>query len=481
MRKKKYAQTEKGGGMALQEYMAKHGSGQSTPESGRSYLAGARESAMQAAEKRTEAAVAGLEAQRPEIERRYDALARQNYQGYMQSRSGLANSLASQGLYNSGYSDSAQVAQTTSYRERGNENEQERERALRELETQIALARMEGSANLSELEAQYLSLMQEQWNADRAYNYQKDRDAVADMQWEKKMEYQKGRDAVADTQWEKEFVATQEMVELEKEMWLKEAESEEEQRAIENAYMFGMAGDMSRLKALNIDTSYLEKLLELEMQQMYRSVYGSGGSGGSSYTGGGSNRGGSGNGGAKPSEQQLYETDPITYAEVLGYAESFLNQQANTSLEKMLSLLERNYGSFQLRYGDQADEYYTLYRDVILANHPAVPGSNYTVEETTYKYDYKDLFDGYYNRLYDATSTTNTDGSTTKGVVYNPTQAQNVVTEILTLYTGGEISETTKTALIEGLGLTSLYAAAAKQAAQEYRTETRAQRWGVGE
>ena len=83
MRKKKYAQTEKGGGMALQEYMAKHGSGQSTPESGRSYLAGARESAMQAAEKRTEAAVAGLEAQRPEIERRYDAQARQNDQGYM--------------------------------------------------------------------------------------------------------------------------------------------------------------------------------------------------------------------------------------------------------------------------------------------------------------------------------------------------------------------------------------------------------------
>ena len=39
--------------------------------------------AMQAAEKRAEAAVAGIEAQRPEIERRYDAQARQNDQGYM--------------------------------------------------------------------------------------------------------------------------------------------------------------------------------------------------------------------------------------------------------------------------------------------------------------------------------------------------------------------------------------------------------------
>ena len=35
------------------------------------------------AEKRVEAAVAGIEAQRPEIERRYDAQARQNDQGYM--------------------------------------------------------------------------------------------------------------------------------------------------------------------------------------------------------------------------------------------------------------------------------------------------------------------------------------------------------------------------------------------------------------
>ena len=402
--------------MALQEYMAKHGSGQSTPESGRSYLAGARESAMQAAEKRTEAAVAGLEAQRPEIERRYDALARQNYQGYMQSRSGLANSLASQGLYNSGYSDSAQVAQTTSYRERGNENEQERERALRELETQIALARMEGSANLSELEAQYLSLMQEQWNADRAYNYQKDRDAVADthwakemeyqkgrdavadtqwekkmeyqkdrdavadMQWEKKMEYQKGRDAVADTQWEKEFVATQEMVELEKEMWLKEAESEEEQRAIENAYMFGMAGDMSRLKALNIDTSYLEKLLELEMQQMYRSVYGSGGSGGSSYTGGGSNRGGSGNGGVYTEELDAVKRREVEM-EAAGLIDTY-HRHGNTERE-LLSYIGGDSAKqmYTNKYGAEGYEYLT---ELIVSGYSAYQ-PNYTMDYDTAK------------------------------------------------------------------------------------------------
>ena len=409
-----------------------------------------------------------LEGQRPEIESAYREVSRQNYQGYMQSREGLANSLASQGLYNSGYSDSAQVSQTTAYRERANATALERVRALRELETQISVARMEGSANLSELEAQYQQLMQEQWNADRSYNYQVGRDAIGDARYDKEWEHQLEREAVGDSQWEREFAATQEMAEFEKQRALKEAKSAEEQQAIENAFKMGMAGDVSQLKALGMDTSYLERLLDLEAQQLYQSVYGRGGYSGGGYTGGG----------AKTPEQQLYEADPIIYAEVLGYAKDFLNNQADTSLDQMLSLLDGNYGSFQLRYGNKADEYYALYRDMILANHPAVPGSNYTAPKPTYQYGYKDLFDGYYNRLYNATSTPNADGSTTKGVVYNPTQAQNVVTEILTLYTGGEISETTKTALIDGLGLTELYKATAKQAAQEYRNDTRAQRWG---
>ena len=63
--------------------MKAQGGNQSAPTSGTDYLAETRHSAMQAAEKRTEAAVAGIEAQRPEIERRYDAQARQNDQGYM--------------------------------------------------------------------------------------------------------------------------------------------------------------------------------------------------------------------------------------------------------------------------------------------------------------------------------------------------------------------------------------------------------------
>ena len=47
---------------------------------------------------------------------------------------------------------------------------------------------MEGSANLSELEAQYQQLMQEQWNVDRAYNYQVSRDAIGDARYDKEVE-----------------------------------------------------------------------------------------------------------------------------------------------------------------------------------------------------------------------------------------------------------------------------------------------------
>ena len=243
--------------------------------------------------------------------------------------------MASQGLYNSGYSDSAQIAQTTAYRERANATALERVRALRELETQISVARMEGSANLSELEAQYQQLMQEQWNVDRAYNYQVGRDAIGDARYDKEWEHQLEREAVGDAQWEKEFAAAQAAVEFEKELALKEAKSAEEQQAIENAFKLGMAGDVSRLKELGMDTSYLERLLALEEQQLYQSVYGGGGSGGG-YSGGG----GKGNSETAPSYQYTYDdlykqfSDMLYYEVVSATSTDDLNGNKTTTTKK---------------------------------------------------------------------------------------------------------------------------------------------------
>ena len=321
------------GGVELQEYMNGRGGGQSAPVSGTDYLAGARQSALNAAAKRTEAGIASLEGQRPEIERAYREVNRQNYQGYMQSREGLANSLASQGLYNSGYSDSAQIGQTTAYRERGNANALARARALRELETQIAVARLEGSAALSELEAQYQRLMQEQWNADRAYNYQAGRDAIADARYGKEWENQLERESISDLQWEREFTAAQAAVEFEKKLALEKAKSAEEQQAIENAFKMGLAGDVSQLKALGMDTSYMERMLELEAQQLYQSVYGKGGGSSGGYTQ-------KGNSEKAPSYQytydELYEqfSDMLYYEVVSATSTDDLNGNKTTTTKK---------------------------------------------------------------------------------------------------------------------------------------------------
>ena len=58
---------------------------------------------------------------------------------------------------------------------------------------------------------------------ERNYNYQQDRDAVADQQWEDSFEYQKDRDAVSDEQWEKEYAESvrqfDEQMDLTEEQW----------------------------------------------------------------------------------------------------------------------------------------------------------------------------------------------------------------------------------------------------------------------
>lgn len=284
----------------------------------------------------------------------------------MQSREGLANSLASQGLYNSGYSDSAQVSQTTAYRERANTNALERVRMLRELETQISVARMEGSANLSELEAQYMQLMQQQWNTDRAFNYQV------------------SQDAVKNAQWEKEFAAAQKAVEFEKEMRLQEAASAEEQRAIENAYTAGFAGDLSQLKALGMDTSRLEKMLELEAQQLYQSVYGNGGSTGGGYTGGSGYTGGGYTGDDNPGE-----LDAVQRRELEVEAESLIRAFHKGGTEQSLMEYLSGDNVEKMYTGKYGSAGYAYLQELVASGYSAYqpPQPIYTLDYDTAKAD----------------------------------------------------------------------------------------------
>ena len=448
------------GGVKLQEYMNGQGGKESASPSGVDYLSGAQESALNAASKRTEAGITELEAQRPEIERAYREVNRQNYQGYMQSREGLANSLASQGLYNSGYSDSAQIAQTTAYRERANATALERVRALRELETQISVARMEGSANLSELEAQYQQLMQEQWNVDRAYNYQVGRDAIGDARYDKEWEHQLEREAVGDARYDQEWNHQLEREEigdarydqeyadsradtefeqqlalktlkLQEQQMIQNARTAAEQRAIENAYAAAEIGDFSRLKALGINTGAAEKVFALQMQEMYKSVYGKGNE-------------------TEPSEYAwLQAVNPQLYNEVVGYADSFIKNQSYQSdgtpmpLERIKSLLDGNMEAFKMKYGEEASAAYGLYKSIIEQNIPGL-----TAEEEP-GYTMENLFDSFYAQIYYDSG----DGM----MVQDANQAKYVMETIMVWMEKEKIEDDEAIALMKRLGIHTLY------------------------
>jgi hypothetical protein len=127
-----------------------------------------------------------------------------------------------------------------------------------------------------------------QWNKDREFDYGRERDAVADSQWQQKFDYGKERDAVADSQWNQEFnegtrrwdlnyQADQDNTAWERDTWNREfdennrrwnlnyeadqaaresdAEKTAYQRAVAEAERKAAYGDMSGLEALGIDTS----------------------------------------------------------------------------------------------------------------------------------------------------------------------------------------------------------------------------------
>lgn len=370
----------------------------STRSDAQNRLQQAQSAAMQAAQTRTALEVEQLEAQRPDIGRQYDALARENYLGYQNSREALANSLASQGLYNSGYSDSAQIAQQNGYRTRSFENEQERLRALTALEQQISAARQNGAAELSELEAAYLLRLQEQANADRDY------------------EEKQRQNALTNARAEQEYADKRSDVAFEQSLKLRNAKSAEEQQAIENAYAAAKYGDFKPLRALGIDTTAAEREYAEETQKLYQTVYG-----GQTETAAG--------------------MDPVQYEEIAGLALSFAENQKNAPRQEVLNQLSGFEAYLTRQYGEDG---YRLYRDLILSHMPW----SQTYEEPpaqTYAYQFDDLYSRFYGQLYRKDSSGKT--------VHDAAQDENVRGSIATMLRTGLLSAEDGEALCRALGL----------------------------
>lgn len=407
------------GGVDYQQWLAQQ-QAQNNPQPAQqaNYLQQAREAAQNAARQRMEANIQQIEYNRPLYNQQYDALARQNYQGYMSSKEQLANELASQGLYNSGYSDSAKVAQATAYRELQNQNEQERLRRLAELDQQIAQARLNGDADLNDLEAEYAQLLQEQANKDRAFAYQKERDAIEDDRYNQKWQYQLDRDKVDDDRYNQKWQYQLDRDKVDDDRYNQKWNYNVDQDAKDWAWK-------ERQFAYQREQDAIANAIK--QAKLYAS---------------GSKSGGGISGASAQYAAQLAETDPLTYEEIIGFANQVIQnaEKQGYSTAQVLSLLRDNEQLVTNLYGADG---YALYRDSVLANLPG--SSQYQAPEANYQYDYNDLSKTVKDRLF----TKNSLGEYTR----DDSQKASVIGFISTLAASGAVSEADAEAVLKAYGL----------------------------
>lgn len=134
-----------------------------------------------------------------------------------------AEKQASMGLANSGYSETAQVNLYNGYQKSVTETLNNSRQLKSDFDFKIAQAREQGKITLAQnalaLYQQQMQLLTKEYemryqrNRDtvadnqwqQQFDYQKSRDAVSDSQWQAQFDYQKSRDAVADSQWERQY------------------------------------------------------------------------------------------------------------------------------------------------------------------------------------------------------------------------------------------------------------------------------------
>lgn len=414
------------GGIPYQTYLAQ----QAAQQQQQNYLNDAKAAAIEAANQRLEADILAIEQYRPKYNQQYDDLARQNYQSYMTGREALANQLASQGLYNSGYSDTAQVQQTTSYREQQNQNERARLQALADLDNQIAVARLNGSANLNELEAQYAQLLQEQANADRAFAWEQalhaydvSRDAISDERYLDERDYARSQDALDEAWRQKEWDYGVSRDAIEDERYLDER-------------------DYARLQD---DKAWAWKEKEFNYnasQDALRNYYTYGGGSKSSDKSIDSSL-------SQDDKAELYLENPEKYEEVLAIALGFANNQSQigqteSDAEARIRVWNQLDGYQDWLTNKYGAEYYELYRDTVINN---IPWLGYAVTgEPEYQpvLDFNDVKNTVYDMLYD---------DQTSSLTTNPTVRENVVSYINSL----GLSNEDMTALLQLYQLTDTF------------------------
>ena len=156
----------------------------------------------------------------------------------------------------------------------------------------------------------------------------------------------------------------------------------------------------------------------------------------------GSKSGGGLSGASAQYAAQLAETDPLTYEEIIGFANQVIQnaEKQGYSTAQVLSLLRDNEQLVTNLYGEDG---YALYRDSVLANLPG--SSQYQAPEANYQYDYNDLSKTVKDRLFIKNSL----GEYTR----DDSQKASVIGFISTLAASGAVSEADAEAVLKAYGL----------------------------
>lgn len=123
-----------------------------------------------------------------------------------------AERLAEQGLANSGLAETTKANYYNTYQTARTEATNNANTIKADFDADIAKARQNGDIQKAQsaLElykqkiADLTTFYNLRFNVDQ-FNYQKERDAVSDNQWQQQFKYQQKRDKVADSQWEKQY------------------------------------------------------------------------------------------------------------------------------------------------------------------------------------------------------------------------------------------------------------------------------------
>lgn len=306
----------------------------------------------------------------------YDNIARQAYANYQSGQKGLANQLASAGLYNTGYADTLRVQQANQYAANLNASEVERAKALRDLAAEQEANRLNAEAQKLDIQAQYGQLMANQANTDRDYSFALKQygDSRADVEWEREQYLKEAQNAAQQQLISNAYNAAEigdfsQLEALGIDTTAAKAAFAQSQRAalLDEAYAAAEMGDFSYLKALGVDTTGMEKMWQAELTRALYASYGGGG--GSSSVGSGS---------GKVGDPKDYGISNSEYADAVARAERRTNELLNEgkSWAEVLAHAENIKTNMIKSFGEG---YYKAYYDTVSSlyfNREADSGNN---------------------------------------------------------------------------------------------------------